>query len=795
MMLKVRMQTSFLEGAIPVDKLDFDFTKQPGRRRVRMYSPDPRDALVSIMTPYHNAGRYFEQTFNSVMNQTFPWFEWVVVNDGSTNQADVDLLMRLAAMDSRIRVIHQEHRGLPGARNRGVQEAKTELVVPLDADDLLEPEYLEYTYWGLRQHPEAAWCYTDNYGFQAQEYLWRKPFDLETLKKENFLTCTAMIRKKDLLEIGGYKTEKWHYHEDWRLWLELLAAGKVPVHIKGRLFWYRRIQTSMLHQIERNGKKKAFSTQIIADAAAKIKADVTYIEYPVQADKRNFPCPAFQPWHRSSHGQEHQPTILWLIPWMELGGADKFNLDAMAGLTAKGYRHCVVATQKSEHTWRQRFSAYSDEIYCLPDFLHPDCYLDFVSYLIQSRRVDVLICANSYEGYYMLPWLRVHFPDLVLTDYVHMEEWYWREGGYARISGRLEGVTEKTWVSNSATRDVLVRHFGREPGSVACLHIGVDDKHFRPGAASQYLHKLLNLPSERPIVLFPCRLHPQKRPFMLLDIAQGLRQQCPKAAFVVVGDGPQLEEMRQAVAARDLEDTVYFTGRCDRMRDCYQDSQVTLICSLKEGLALTAYESCAMGVPVVSSDVGGQRDLIDHDVGMLVPMMQREDADLDVRSFPREEVRRYVDSLLTMLGDADLRERLGRAARQKIEKGFSITVMIEKLNQQLTELRTDSRAIARRHALAEKLGGFSGLVSDYYTMFHMWNRQAIECEEVWNARCWFQRQADEYQRQLAQLQSSIGWRAVQKYRRFVDRSWLGKAVNGLYLCVKRVAKRVLRRGA
>ncbi len=778
-----------------MDKFDFDFTKQPGRKRVRTYSPDPRDALVSIMTPFHNAGRYFEQTFNSVMNQTFPWFEWIIVDDGSSRQADVDLLMRYAAMDGRIRVVHQEHRGLPSARNRGIQEAGTELVVPLDADDLLEPEYLEYTYWGLLQHPEAAWCYTDNYGFQAQEYLWRKPFDMEVLKKENFLTCTAMIRKKDLLEIGGYKAEKWHYHEDWRLWLELLAAGKSPVHIRGKLFWYRRVQTSMLNQIERHSKRKIFSNQIIAAAAAKVRDEVPFTEYPVHAEKRNFPCPVFHPWQKSSRDQEHQPTILWMIPWMEMGGADKFNLDAMAGLTAKGYRHCVVTTQNSENTWKQRFDAHSDEIYCLPDFLHPDRYMDFVSYLIQSRQVDVVICANSYEGYYMLPWLRVHFPALVLVDYVHMEEWYWREGGYARISGRLEGVTEKTWVSNSATRDVLVRHFGREPERVECLYIGVDDKHFRPGAGERhYLHTLLKLPPERPIVLFPCRLHPQKRPFMLLDIAQGVRRQCPEAAFVVAGDGPQLEEMRQEVAARGLEETVYFTGRCGRMRDCYRDSQVTLICSLKEGLALTAYESCAMGVPVISSDVGGQRDLLGGDAGVLVPLMQREDADLDVRSFPEEEVRLYVDGLLTLLGDATLREKLGRAARQKIEKSFSTTMMIEKLNQQLTELRTDSRAIARRHELAEKLKGFSGLVSDYYTMFQMWNRQAIECEEVWNARCWYQRQADEYQRQLAQLQSSVGWRAVQKYRRFVDKCWLGKAVNGVYLGTKSLAKRLLRRG-
>ena len=53
-----------------------------------------------------------------------------------------------------------------------------------------------------------------------------------------------------------------------------------------------------------------------------------------------------------------------------------------------------------------------------------------------------------------------------------------------------------------------------------------------------YLHEKLNLDKQRPIVLFPCRIHEQKRPFMLLDIAEGVIKNVPDVAFVVVGDGP-----------------------------------------------------------------------------------------------------------------------------------------------------------------------------------------------------------------------------------------------------------------
>ena len=64
--------------------MEFDYTKEPGRELLQRGLNHEGTPLVSIITPYYNAGKYFEQTFNCVMNQTFPWFEWIGVDDGST---------------------------------------------------------------------------------------------------------------------------------------------------------------------------------------------------------------------------------------------------------------------------------------------------------------------------------------------------------------------------------------------------------------------------------------------------------------------------------------------------------------------------------------------------------------------------------------------------------------------------------------------------------------------------------------------------------------------------------------
>ena len=170
--------------------------------------------------------------------------------------------------------------------------------------------------------------------------------------------------------------------------------------------------------------------------------------------------------------------MLVLIPWMVMGGADQFNLDLVAGLSRDKFQLCIISTVPSENEWQQKFAQYTDEIFNLPDFLDPAYYAEFVAYFIQTRQIDILLVSNSCRGYYMLPWLRKQFDTLCIVDYVHMEEWYWKAGGFARLSGIFGSVLEKTYVCNSATGQVLVDHFGRDSDSVHTVHIGVDKDKF-----------------------------------------------------------------------------------------------------------------------------------------------------------------------------------------------------------------------------------------------------------------------------------------------------------------------------
>lgn len=722
----------------------FDFTKAPGKAISRKPYPAFDKPLVSVITPFFNAGKYFSETFNSVLNQTFPWFEWIIVNDGSTQQEDIELLRTLAQKDHRITVIDQENGGLSCARNTGIKCSHTDLIVPLDADDLIAPTYLECLYWGLYYNPDAAWAYTSSYGFHDQEYIWKYPFDAEKLKTYNFLNYSAMIRKKDILEIGGYKVEKWAYYEDWRFWLEMLGKSKYPVHIATCLFWYRRLESGMLSTINRDPERIQFCENIIQNAAAKADGQVNAIEYPFKMSQQLFYIPEYSEWSLRAYAQHENIRVLWLIPWMMMGGADKFNLDAISGLKNNHIESFILTTQDGANDWRQKFEEYTDEIFCLPDFLDPVHYIEFVSYFIQSREIDVLMVTNSYDGYYMLPWLRKYFPELLMIDYVHMEEWYWRKGGYARTSAALGCLLEKTYVCNSATQKVMTEHFGRNSKDVDVLYIGVDHHHFRrENEKAGFLHKKLKLDEQQMIILFPCRLHPQKRPFMMLEIAQNVHTRLPEVVFVVAGDGEQLQELQQTIQLRKMDDFVFCIGAVDNMRACYRDSSLTLICSLKEGLSLTAYESLSMGVPVISSNVGGQSDLVGADVGALIPLYQKEWKDFDNREFNAKEIQEYVDQIVRILSDRVLYQKLSDNCRKKIEQYFSIEKMVQKLSEEIQSLKKEDNSQHNRMQMSQEISKLTSITDDYYTIYHMWKRKDDECEAVWKERCWFEQKWNE----------------------------------------------------
>lgn len=695
----------------------FDYSMQPGLKRWNRDLVTDGKPLISVITPFYNAGKYFEQTYNCVVDQTFPWFEWIIIDDGSTDEKSLQVLKTLSVTDKRIKVYHQPNGGLSNARNAGIMHATTEYIFPLDADDLIEPTCLEYEYWALQFNTDASWAFSDSCGFQGQEYVWKPEFVPEKMKKTNLLSATALIRKKDAIEVGNYKEEKFHFNEDWHFWLKMMANGKFPVQLHGDiLFWYRRSETGVLAEVKGNRESIERNEKIISEQAAFVINPEKPIIYPTHS-YNTYKQIKGSDWKCKVYAKHEKIHVLCLFPWLNMGGADKFNLDLLEGLDKNRYEISIITTTKSENNWIQRFRKVTPEIFNLPNFLSPDNYPEFIDYIIKSREIDLIFQSNSLDGYYLLPWIRQRHPEVAIVDYVHMEEWYWRNGGYSRDSSIFQNVIEHTYICNNASRNVMIQHMGKKPELVDTVHIGIDETYFNPDRIKAgILYKELNIDQSRPIVLFICRLNPQKRPFLMLKIADRVRQQIEDVAFVVIGDGPQGEEMQEKVESMNLDGTVYFLGAKDEVRPYYRDSKVTLVCSMKEGLSLTAYESCAMGVPVITADVGGQSDLIDETVGALIPCLQDEEKDFDSREFPQAEIKAYVDTIIEILTNDEKWKKLSKNCRKRIEESFTINNMICKMDTEIQRIVKSPEMLAERQRVSAALQLLGGIPGELFTL-------------------------------------------------------------------------------
>ncbi len=774
--------------------MEFDFNQQPGLVRTRDTCKKKVKALVSIITPFYNGSKYFEQTFNCVINQTFPWFEWIIVDDGSKHE-ELEYLKEITEIDTRIKIYTKKNGGPANTRNYAIDRTNTEIIVSLDADDLISPTYIETTYWALYFNPDAGWAYTDSLGFGVQNYTWKMPFDSEKLKIENYLIEVGTIRKKALIEAGKYDDREKHSHEDWRLWLQLLSKGYHPLHLGYYGAWYRRIDDGCYAITANDEINNERAYKKIKEVADTINCRITAVEYPICSTRHPLYNPKMLNFEEEDIENNDKIKILLMIPWMIMGGADKFNKDFVATLDRDKFDISIISTVGSENEWRQKFEKYTDKIYTLPDFLDPAYYLDFVGYYIKSRKINILIDTDSYMGYYMMPWLRKNFPQLCIIDYIHMEEWYWRAGGYARISGMMGRFIDKTFVCNSATKDVMVNVFGRDKDSVHTMYIGVDADDFdRNKTEQKYLYENFNIECNREIILFPCRIHPQKRPFLMMEIAKKVYEKKRNALFVVVGDGEQLEELRNAIRDRKLDDAIICIGRSDKMKECYRDAKLTLICSLKEGLALTAYESCSMGVPVITSDVGGQKDLIDTTVGAIIPVMQSEDEDLDNRVFDEIEIQAFVDAILELLENKDRYEQCSKNCRERIEKGFTIKNMAENMKNEILQICNDEALKEEHKKQSIDMAKYGLLADEVYTLQLSWEKSECEAASIWNERQWlanhleneirirddiihkYEFDREQMSNELQSIKTLRLWPMVEWYCRFVGENPIGKKI-------------------
>jgi len=225
---------------------------------------------VSVLMSVYNGARYLAEAIDSILGQTFADFEFIIIDDGSTDATN-DILRTYS--DARICVLHNpKNLGLTRSLNHGLSVAQGEYVARMDADDISLPERLQKQVSFLDAHPMTAMVGSAYYQIDANGSLIGTatlPCDYQDIKEQLLYRCcfchgATMFRRNAVRQVGNYR-EEFYAAQDWDLWVRLnedYQLANLP-----DILYKLRIGTHSISVQKRNIQRRA--AQSISESAMK----------------------------------------------------------------------------------------------------------------------------------------------------------------------------------------------------------------------------------------------------------------------------------------------------------------------------------------------------------------------------------------------------------------------------------------------------------------------------------------------------------------------------------------------
>lgn len=214
---------------------------------------DTSEILLTVLMPVYNSETFLEAAIDSIVNQTLKVFEFIIINDGSTDSSDKIIK---SFQDPRIRYINNSHnKGIVATLNEGLKLSKGKYIARMDADDIARPERLSEQLAYMQTHPECKLCGSRAFGINARGdklFSLNRPVNADQIKVFNlfrnaFIHPTVMADAQLIKEYAYHRD--YNYAEDYFLFSQI--AMNYPVtNLKSRLLNYR------IHNDSITAKKK-----------------------------------------------------------------------------------------------------------------------------------------------------------------------------------------------------------------------------------------------------------------------------------------------------------------------------------------------------------------------------------------------------------------------------------------------------------------------------------------------------------------------------------------------------------
>ena len=375
-------------------------------------------------------------------------------------------------------------------------------------------------------------------------------------------------------------------------------------------------------------------------------------------------------------GTAHHPSynIARVITWLPRGGIERRLVTLLPKLNRPPFRVKVVCIRERGPLAEELEDAgVPVSVVHLPSRLNPRG-LRALSRWMRDQEID-LVHSHMYRSNVPATIAaRLGGISHVICQVHNIGTWEtWRQ----RIVDRwlLRWRTTMLAVSDEVKRDIM-RNLRCPEDRITVLYNGIDIRKFGAAIPEPRLRRDLNIPEDHRVVVMPARLVEQKQHTRFLRVLEQIRDDLPPTRVLLVGEGKLQDALEREVKQRGLQDMVLFTGHRTDIPQILSLSDLSVLTSDKEGFSNAIIESLAAGVPVVATDVGGNREaIVDGECGFVVAP---------------EDLRGLAQSIKRLLVDDTLRNRMAESARRRAHF-FSLEHMIEETRRLYLDLLTRTR--------------------------------------------------------------------------------------------------------
>ena len=652
---------------------------------------------VTVLMPVYNASRFLIEAVNSMLNQTFTDFEFLIINDGSTDGSDE---MLKTFFDERIRVINNiGNEGLIRTLNKGIALSKGEYIARMDADDISLPGRLEKQVQFLDANKDVAILATrliqinekgETAGYWMEDQVTVTETRIKnTLPVINCIGHPTIMMRKGVIEKFGYRP--WlTYSEDWGLWLEVLAENWRIAKLEEPLLKYRIHNESVTSGINKKGVEKKiirFKASYLSRRLFKLKfknSDYLVLKSFLR-DLIKFVTPAsvivLYKDHRHNFFTLFDEFIsawiffrrrksisnMFFFPFYHIGGAEKIHAAIMAIVADK--RPVVFITERSSGKAMYKAFARNAEVLDVhvlsKSKLTREWLMRKIKYSAMANENLIVFGCNSKYFYDLLPFLPV---TVYCIDLIHAFMHVHEIGAEHWSLPLVQRLNKRIFITGNSLNDLKTQYKNN----------GVDE-----GLLSRALviENFVDLPTVFVVknngvtlqVLYVGRDSAEKRLHLIGAVAENCNNQNVPAQFTFVGD------INVNIKAVDFP-FCKFTGEIDDvsvMRRIYQKSDVLLLTSSREGFPLVIMEAMAYGVVPVTANVGGIAQHVHHNEnGLLIESMEEPAI-----------IQEITSAIIRLANDRKWLNKMSVNAMQYAKSHFSK----ENFNKSYRELLTGGR--------------------------------------------------------------------------------------------------------